>query len=66
MSNSLSKMLICIFFQTFVTSFLNKNVYGLKNCRGFDFITIDDEELIPENLDSINSISEFLRSKLAP
>ena len=27
-----------------MTSFLNKNVYGLKNCRGFDFITIDDEE----------------------
>ncbi len=28
-------------------------------------IRISDEELIPENLDSINNISKFLRSKLA-
>ena len=28
-------------------------------------ISISDEELVPDNLDSINSISEYLRSKLA-
>jgi acyl carrier protein len=28
-------------------------------------IKVDDEELVPENLDSIRSISAFLRSKLA-
>ena len=27
-------------------------------------ITIDDEELIPENLDSINNVATFLESKL--
>ena len=27
-------------------------------------VEISDEELLPENLDSINSISEFLRTKL--
>jgi len=39
-----------------LVSFLEKT-YGIR---------INDEELIPENLDSINSISEYLRSKLAP
>ena len=27
-------------------------------------ITIDDEELIPENLDSINNVAAFLETKL--
>lgn len=29
-------------------------------------ITIDDEELIPENLDSINNITAFLQKKATP
>ena len=28
-------------------------------------ITVDDEELIPENLDSINNVTAFLNAKLA-
>ena len=28
-------------------------------------ITVDDEELVPENLDSINNVTAFLNTKLA-
>ena len=53
------------------TSFLEEGIIdstGVLELVTFleeDFdITIDDEELIPENLDSINNVTEYLGKKL--
>ena len=53
------------------TSFLEEGIIDstgvleLVNFLEEDFeITIDDEELIPENLDSINNVTSYLEKKL--
>ena len=53
------------------TSFLDEGVIdstGVLELVGFieeEFaITVEDEELIPENLDSINNVTAYLQSKI--